>query len=590
MRVSAGKLLLIQPPVEDFYDTDIRVQPLGLAYLKAAVLQFVPEVEVKIVDFHHGWGRRTIKVPRELSGLRDAYRWPDRSPLRTFHQYYRFGATDLQMAELFRAERPDYVGISCLFSAYHREALRVAELVRTESHALTILGGAHATAVPLSLLAHSEVDFVVVGEGERPLVELLRMLISEGEEREVELRSVPGLAYRVRETVHLNSPAESLPIELLPEPDFRDFAVDRYCYRGRPIAQLITSRGCPYRCSFCTVHSGFGSRYRVRPVETVLDEMQRRFDRGFRVFDFEDDNLTFHLERMKELCRGIIERFPGKLELVAMNGISHHNLDNETLQLMRQAGFRQLNLSLVSADPAVLDGFRRPHSVERLVEVVEEGHRLGFEIVCYQILGLPYESLDSMIETLALLARLPVRLGASPFYLAPASAIADELGVSFDTAQWMLCRLTAMGFEGPESNRRDIFTLFVLCRLLNFLKQLPVGEGKTELGADDGSEVGNGTQIRGRRRVGAESESGNGPGADLHQWIAELRSIRSDRRTLDGLNVVEKLIETGRLYALTPEGEKENTVFDSSLFRRAWRRIELIQTLTGAKIRTAPGI
>ncbi|MEJ2077321.1 MAG: radical SAM protein [Acidobacteriota bacterium] len=563
MPVPPRKLLLIQPPVEDFYDTSIRVQPLGLAYLKAAVLQFVPEVRVKIVDFHQGWGRRTLEVPRELSLLREAYRWPDRSPLRTFHQYYRFGATDQQMAEVIRSEQPDYVGISSLFSAYHREALRVAGLVREQSKALTILGGAHATAAPASLLARPEVDFVVIGEGERPLVELLRVLISEGPEQEDELGSISGLAYRVGQTLHLNRPAAGFPIELLPEPDFGDFAFDRYRYHRRPIAQLITSRGCPFRCSFCTVHSTFGAAYRVRSVEAVLEEMQRRFDCGVRVFDFEDDNLTFHLERMKELCRGIIERFPGQLELLAMNGISYHNLDGEALRLMRRAGFRQLNLSLVSSDPAILGGFRRPHRVGRLVEVVEEAHRLGFEIICYLILGLPHEPIDGMIETLLLLARLPVRLGASPFYLAPASAIADELSVSFDAAQFMLCRLTAMGVETPEISRRDIFTLFVLCRLLNFLKELPAGEGEKQLHAGESSEI------------------------SLDRWVVQLRSGVPDRHILDGLGVAERLIETGRFYALTAQGEQENTFFNPVLFRRAWNRIEQITALDGAKIRTS---
>ncbi len=563
MQAPARKLLLVQPPVEDFYDTDSRVQPLGLACLKAAVGQFLPEIDVKIVDFHHGWGRRTVAVPRELSRLSDFYRWADRSPLRTFHQYFRFGAAEAEIVEVIRSEKPDWVGISCSFSAYHLEALRVAGLVKQEIGALTILGGAHATAAPLSLLARPEVDFVVAGEGERPLVALLLGLMSEGGPQPLE--RIAGLAWRSREGIRVNPPAESFPLELLPDPDFEDFAVDHYCYRGKPIAQILTSRGCPYRCSFCTVHSTFGLAYRVRPLEAVLSEMQQRFDRGFRVFDFEDDNLSFHLDRMKELCRGIIERFPGQVELLAMNGVSYQNLDVETLQLMSKAGFRQLNLSLVSADRSVLDGFRRPHGVGRLIEVVDGGYRLGFEMVCYQILGLPYESLDSMIETIALLARLPVKLGASPFYMAPASAIAEELSVTFDTAQFMLCRLTAMGFENPESNRREIFTLFVLCRLLNFLKELDDGEGA---------------------EAAEESGDRESPGIPLHRWIARLREVTVQRRILDGLRVVERLMETGRLYALTADGEKQNTAFDTALFRRAWNRIGVITTLNGAKIGT----
>ncbi|MEJ2081183.1 MAG: hypothetical protein P8Y94_03205 [Acidobacteriota bacterium] len=127
----------------------------------------------------------------------------------------------------------------------------------------------------------------------------------------------------------------------------------------------------------------------------------------------------------------------------------------------------------------------------------------------------------------------------------------------------MLCRLTAMGVETPEISRRDIFTLFVLCRLLNFLKELPAGEGEKQLHAGESSEI------------------------SLDRWVVQLRSGVPDRHILDGLGVAERLIETGRFYALTAQGEQENTFFNPVLFRRAWNRIEQITALDGAKIRTS---
>src|ERR1043166_6641716 len=85
------KVLLIQPPVQDFYDTDVRLQPIGLCYLKAAVTKHLPEVEVIIKDFHGGYGRTTVKIPKELQYLTDYYPVSDKSPFSTFHQYYHFG-------------------------------------------------------------------------------------------------------------------------------------------------------------------------------------------------------------------------------------------------------------------------------------------------------------------------------------------------------------------------------------------------------------------------------------------------------------------------------------------------------------------
>src|SRR5262245_66691300 len=87
------KVLLIQPPVQDFYDTDVRLQPIGLCYLKAAVKKHLPDVEVVIKDYHAGSGRRTIAIPKELLYLTAYYPVADKSPFSTFHQYYHCGKT-----------------------------------------------------------------------------------------------------------------------------------------------------------------------------------------------------------------------------------------------------------------------------------------------------------------------------------------------------------------------------------------------------------------------------------------------------------------------------------------------------------------
>ena len=106
------KVVLIQPPVQDFYDTDVRLQPIGLCYLKAAVKKHLPDVEVIIKDYHGGCGRRTVPIPNELRYLTEYYPVADKSPFSTFHQYYHFGKPfdeiEAEIAEL----KPDVVGIS----------------------------------------------------------------------------------------------------------------------------------------------------------------------------------------------------------------------------------------------------------------------------------------------------------------------------------------------------------------------------------------------------------------------------------------------------------------------------------------------
>jgi radical SAM superfamily enzyme YgiQ (UPF0313 family) len=340
------KLLLLQPPVQDFYDTTIRLQPIGLCSLKAVVHKYLPEFQVVVKDYHHGHGRRTIPLPGELAYLRDYYAYPDKSPFSAFYQYYHFGASFDDIAEDVVKERPDIVGISSLFSAYSREVVACAEAIKARLDVPILAGGSHVSADPEGMLRHECLDFVIYGEGERPLVEFLRTW-----QNQHDFGRVPNLGFKRHSEILLNPKAPNYPIDELPPPDLSDLPVARYTFERRPLCFLMTSRGCPHHCSFCSVHSTFGTGYRRRTNTLILEELHQRYDEGYRVFDFEDDNLTYNMAGMKALCRNIIDEFPqGGLQFLAMNGLSYQHLDAELLRLMKAAGFSHLNLSLVSAD------------------------------------------------------------------------------------------------------------------------------------------------------------------------------------------------------------------------------------------------
>ncbi|MBA4394140.1 MAG: B12-binding domain-containing radical SAM protein, partial [Desulfobacca sp.] len=460
------KLVLIQPPIQDFYDTAIRLQPLGLAYLKAAVKKHFPEWEVVIKDFHQGWGRRTITLPKDLAYLKDYYPWPDQSPFSLFHHYYHFGASFETIAREVAQEKPDLVGISSLFSPYYREVLQCAEAIKDRTDCPIVIGGSHVSAVPEMMLQHPKVDWVIRGEGERPLVELIK-----ARQQGRGLEKVPNLGYKQEGRLIFNPLGDSYPLAELPFPDFSDFGQELYRYEKRPLCFILTSRGCPHQCSFCSVHRTF-PRYHRRSPQSVVEEMKLRHQEGYRVFDFEDDNLTYNREEMITLCQTIIQTFPVReIECLAMNGISYQSLDSELLVLMKAAGFTHLNLSLVSADPLIREKTFRTQGMEQYLQVVREAARLGFKIVSYQILGLPDESLDSMVRTLCLNAELPVLLGASPFYLTPGTPISGRFSKPTEEDIFK-ARLTAMAIESDHFQREELYTLFVTTRIINFIKGL----------------------------------------------------------------------------------------------------------------------
>jgi radical SAM superfamily enzyme YgiQ (UPF0313 family) len=402
------------------------------------------------------------------------------------------------------------------------------------------MGGSHASAVPESLLASAHVDYVIRGEGEKPFVEFLRCL-----KNHKPVDTVANLAYKRNGEVVLNPIEENFPIEDLPMPDLSDFSPASYTLAGKPLTFMITSRSCPHKCSFCSVHTTFGTDYRRRSLDQVLEEIQLRYRQGYRVIDFEDDNLTYYKQTFKELCRRLIARFPNReMEFVAMNGISYLSLDDGLLELMRQAGFSHLNLALVSSDKTVRETTKRPHTLEAYLRVVHKAAALGFKVVSYQILGLPNESLASMIQTLAFNARLPVLLGASPFYQTPNSPIAR--GLKLNESDFIKARLTALAIETKGFSRDDIYTLFVTTRIVNFLKGLRV---------------------------------------DASTSFQELISLRwSEPRTQVGIDLLQQLSETGRLYFATTQGLRENQKFRTELFTRALREIGAIRCQSGEKI------
>ncbi|MBM2805874.1 MAG: radical protein, partial [Deltaproteobacteria bacterium] len=381
------------------------------------------------------------------------------------------------------------------------------------------------------------------GEGEKPFVEFLRNL---QDQKSVE--QIANLAYKRDGELIFNPVQDNFLIEELPIPDLSDFAPATYTLAGKPMTFMITSRSCPHKCSFCSVHTTFGTDYRRRSLENVLDEIILRHRQGYRVIDFEDDNLTFYKQTFKELCRRLIARFPGhEMEFVAMNGISYLSLDDELLALMHQAGFSHLNLALVSSDKTVRETTKRPHTLEAYVKVVSKAQQLGFKIVSYQILGLPNETLDSMIQTLAFNARLPVLLGASPFYRTPNSPIAR--GLELNEVDFVKARLTALAIETDSFSRDDIFTLFVTTRIVNFLKGLSVRESTS---------------------------------------LMELITRHCpDHRTRIGFNLLDQLAKTGRLYYATQQGIVENRKFRTDLFARVLSQIGAISCQESGKVRVA---
>src|SRR3972149_3379944 len=270
------KILLIQPPVRDFYQTSIRTQPIGLAYLAASLKNNGHEVEILDCQTET---KKSIPIPVELSYLKDFYPFDDRSPFKLYSGYYHFGMGWEEIGQKIKDSKADIFGISSSFTPYHGEALEIAQIIKEwDRRKIVVIGGAHVSCDPEGVLQSPSGDYVVLGEGEVRFPLLLEQ-IGKGKAKNIE--RIDGIGYRKVGTtrnrdgeIRIN-PLQSFiqDLDSLPQPARELLDLDRYRLRKKRSTMIITSRGCPHGCAYCSGHLVMGTSFRTRTPEAILEEM-----------------------------------------------------------------------------------------------------------------------------------------------------------------------------------------------------------------------------------------------------------------------------------------------------------------------------
>lgn len=466
---SDKRILLIQPPVRDFYFTRKRSMPYGLMCIASALTR--EGFSVTLLDALATSKSRILEWPPAMTYLEPYFGREDQSPFSLFHTYRHFGYSYEHIGKVARESGAFLVGISSLFSAYADEAMETAKVVKRMLPKCTVvMGGHHPTWMPGSVLSEPAVDVLIRGEGEAVMPRLAKALV-DGDP----LSGIPGVGFRRAD----GTPAWSEPV-WMDHPDnfpLPDMALANHAFYGRRqgnSAVITASRGCPMTCTYCCVASS-SSCYRKRSVDAVFEEIERAVTgHGARFIDFEDENLTLNKSWCMALMTRIRDRFGGfGLELRAMNGLYTPSLDEELLMAMKEAGFTALNLSLCTLNREQLKRFRRADVRESLDRVVDSATRLGMETVCYILVGAPGQKAMDSVDDLIYLASLPSLAGVSVFYPAPGSAEYDLLVKTNALPESLsLYRSSTIPVCGGTS-RLESVTLLRLGRILNFMKTLP---------------------------------------------------------------------------------------------------------------------
>jgi len=278
----------------------------------------------------------------------------------------------------------DLVGISTT-TATCREAYQISGLLRSNDIPV-IIGGIHASFIPDEAIQFA--DYIVRGEAEEYFLPLVRALEA-GQEPE----GIPGVSYwKNGKPVHNPPQQAAIDMDTLPIPDL-SMMDNANKMLSIPV---MTSRGCPYNCSFCCVTKMFGHRYRFRCTEKVLQELAQ-FP-GKHVF-FSDDNFVANTKRSKELMREMIERPEIKIKGWGAQVRADASYDDELMELMARSGCSIVYIGFESINPETLKGYNKKQSVDDIKEAIRRFHEYGIRIHGMFVLGGDGDTVETIRET-----------------------------------------------------------------------------------------------------------------------------------------------------------------------------------------------
>lgn len=378
------RILFLVPPAITFKSVrDINpLPPMGLGYLASVVRNM--GLDVGILDcLVDGWEHEE-EVNETL---------------------IRVGLSDREIADRILSYDPDLIGISCQFSRQHRIYHHVLSLIKkTKPRCITVAGGAHVTVCPDEILNDPSCDYAIMGEAEESFEEFIDALNGKSE-----IGTVDGLGRKVDGVIRLNEKCGWIAdLNSIPFPAYDLMGIEKYfglaashgLRHKERFSPIITSRGCPAKCTFCSALKVWGRKYRLRSVDDVLREMRLLREKyGIEEIMFEDDNVTANSKRAKELFFSMVkEGF--KFVWDTPNGAGVWSIDEEMLDLIKASGCVKLNFPVESGSQYVLNKIiKKPLDLSKVRRLIDYCRKIGLDYGMFLVIGMPGEKISDMWES-----------------------------------------------------------------------------------------------------------------------------------------------------------------------------------------------
>lgn len=317
----------------------------------------------------------------------------------------RFGLTNKEIIQRVKNSGAKIVGITCASTLHAKEAHLLAVLVKkADANILLVMGGAHPSVAPSQVLQDKNIDMVVRGEGEITFWEIYKKY-----QKGKIPKNILGTSICQGKKIinYSNRPLiknlDDLPFparHLLPMQTYLKYSKGTYLMR-QPAMALISSRGCPGNCVYCSVKTIWGRVWRARSAKNVVDEIEVLInDFGAREIHFMDDSVSVNKKRLRQICQEIIKR---KLDIkwTTPNGIAIWLLDKKLIKKMKQAGCYRLTFGFESGNKDVLNKYiGKFYDYNKAKNIVTYASKIGLWTAATFILGFPYETKEQIEDTI----------------------------------------------------------------------------------------------------------------------------------------------------------------------------------------------
>lgn len=379
-----------------------------------------------------------------------------------------------QILPLIEQYHPKVIGISATTTSFY-QAKKMAKTIKKYYPEITlIIGGIHGSAMPEETLTMSDFNIVVRGEGEITILELIEKLLS----KDNDLSTIQGISYKTfsGEIIHNQERSLITDLDTLPAPD--KALTDLYLYYQK--GAILTGRGCPNQCIFCSCGAFCGNKYRPRSVQHILGEIKDTINRfGIDQFEIHDDTFTISKSRVASFCKEVTEE---GLEITWGCQSRVTTIDEELAKVMFDAGCRSIQFGVESGNQAVLNSIKKGITLNQVEKAVMGAHKAGISnIICTFMIGHPEDTRDTIKDTVDFALRLhDLGVTITPFTVLtplPGTDVyhhAQEYGINIFDDDWERYTFSRVNMETKHLKAEELQEIY-----FNILETVSTKEGRS---------------------------------------------------------------------------------------------------------------